>query len=96
MAAMRLQWVRGLPRGCAVNEASTLIETGSLTLNSFCAEMRKESDILTVPQVSHDLNPILVFNYLYFLIKIEKKGEGAKRQQKVYCADTETLNSSQS
>ena len=27
-----------------------------------------------VPHLIHDLNPISVFNYLYFLIKIEKKG----------------------
>lgn len=54
--------------------------------------MRKESDILTVPRVSHDLNPILVFNYLYFLIKIEKGGRGKEAIESICCADTETLN----
>lgn len=68
-----------LLHGC-VTEASTLVVTGSVTLDSFCAEKRKEPDILIVPQVSHDLNPTLIFNYLYFLIKIEKRGRGAKKQ----------------
>lgn len=40
---------------------------------------RKGSKVLIVPHLSHHLNTISVFNYLYFLIKIEKKGgrEGA-------------------
>lgn len=75
--------VHGLPRGCAI-ETSALVETVYLTLNSFGAEMRKESDTLTVPQESHDLNPILVFNYLYLLVKKKKRERGVKRQQRVY------------
>lgn len=75
--------VHSLPRGCAINEASALVETGYLTLHSFWEEMRKESDILTVPQESHDLNPILVFNYLYFLIK-KKKRERGRRGNREY------------
>lgn len=74
MAAVRFPSVKSLPRH-AVNEASPLVAKGSLTLNSFCTEKRKESDILLmVPLLIHDLNPISVFNYLYFLIKTGKKG----------------------
>lgn len=55
------------------SDAIPLTAKGSLTLNSCCAQKRKESDTLIVPHGSHDLNPISVFNYLYFLIKIENK-----------------------
>lgn len=67
----------------AVNEPFPLVAKGFLTLNSFC---REESDILLmVPHLIHDLNPVSVFNYLYFLIKIEKKKGGVRATEITLC-----------